>query len=557
LQRRWDGSVGVRNKPHWDQASEADWDVARRREVAIAPLAALHRTDPRLIGDVAAALGLRRARVYALVAAFRARPHASTLLPARCGRREGARLLRPEVEHLIQAGIRDVYLKPERPTVTYLAGRIRGACRAAGLPEPSARAIRARVARIDAESLLHARHGAAAARRFRPAGSGRETGAPLDLVQIDHTLADVILVDATRREPIGRPWLTLMIDVATRMVAAAHVSLDPPSSLSVALALSQAVLPKAPHLARFGIEGGWPVQGLPRALHCDNAKEFRAAALERGAVEHGVRLEFRPPARPTYGAHIERLIGTVMGAVHLLPGTTFSNVAVRGDYDSVGTAAMILEEFEAWLLRQIVGIYHRTVHRSLGVPPLKAWEDAMSRRDPAPMPADPNRFYLDFLPAQRRLVRRDGIQLFGIHYWDNVLSPIAGRSSMPHLVKYDPRDLSRVHLRDGDGAHWAVPYRDLSRPPVTLWEHRAAVAQLRAEGRAAVDEDTLFRIIGEQRAAAAAAVAKTAKARRDAERNRRARKRPTGMRPPPRTVPSNAPLSEEPIHVEPFESEVW
>ncbi len=271
-----------------------------------------------------------------------ARPYASTLLPARCGRREGTQLLQPEVEHLIRAGIRDVYLKPERPTATYLAGSIRGACRAAGLPEPSDRAIRARVARIDAETLLQARHGSAAARCFRPAGTGREAGAPLDLVQTDHTLADVVLVDATRREPIGRPWLTLMIDVATRMVAAAHVSLDPPSSLSVALALSQAVLPKAPHLARFGIEDGWPVQGLPRTLH---------------------------PARPTYGAHIERLIGTVMGAVHLLPGTTFSNVAVRGDHDSAASAAMTLEEFEAWLLRQVVGVHHRTVHRSLGVPP--------------------------------------------------------------------------------------------------------------------------------------------------------------------------------------------
>lgn len=544
--------MGVRNRPHWDQVSEADWDVARQREAVIAPLVALRRTNPRLIDEAAAVLGLQRARVYALVAAFRARPHASTLLPTRRGRREGARLLRPEVEHLIQAGIRDVYLKPERPTVTYLADRIRGACRAAGLPEPSDRAIRARITRLDTEVLLHARHGAAAARRLRPSGPGREANAPLDLVQIDHTLADVVLVDATRREPIGRPWLTLVIDVATRMVAAAHVSLDPPSSLSVALALGQAVLPKAPHLARFGIEGSWPVQGLPRALHCDNAKEFRAAALERGAVEHGVRLEFRPPARPTYGAHIERLIGTVMGAVHLLPGTTFSNVAVRGDYDSTATAAMTLEEFEAWLLRQIVGVYHRTIHRGLGVPPLKAWEDAMDRRDPAPMPADPNRFYLDFLPAQRRLVRRDGIRLFGIHYWDNVLSPIAGRSNTPHLIKYDPRDLSRVHLRDGDGVHWAIPYRDLSRPPVTLWEHRAATAQLRAEGQAAVDEDALFRVIGEQRAAAAAAVARTAKARRDAERNRRARGRPTGERPPPRTAPS-----EEPIDVEPFNSEVW
>ena len=246
-----------------------------------------------------------------------------------------------------------------------------------------------------------------------------------------------------------------------------------------------------------------------------------------------------------------------MGAVHLLPGTTFSNVVVRGDYDSAAAAAMTLDEFEAWLLRQVVGVYHRTVHRGLGIPPLKAWQEAMSRRDAAPMPADLNRFYLDFLPAQRRLVRRDGIRLFGIHYWDNVLSPIAGRCDRPHLIKYDPRDLSRVHLRDGDGVHWAIPYRDLSRPPVTLWEHRAATAQLRAEGRAAADEDALFQVIGEQRAAAAAAVARTAKARRDAERNRRARARPTDARPPPRVAPSSALLSEEPIDVEPFDSEVW
>ena len=36
---------------------------------------------------------------------------------------------------------------------------------------------------------------------------------PLELMQIDHTLADVIVVDEIDREPIGRPWLTLAIDV--------------------------------------------------------------------------------------------------------------------------------------------------------------------------------------------------------------------------------------------------------------------------------------------------------------------------------------------------------
>jgi len=40
---------------------------------------------------------------------------------------------------------------------------------------------------------------------------------------------------------------------------------------------------------------------------------------------------------------IERLIGTLMGRVHLLPGTTTSNVADRGDYDSAKSAGMNLD----------------------------------------------------------------------------------------------------------------------------------------------------------------------------------------------------------------------
>ena len=41
---------------------------------------------------------------------------------------------------------------------------------------------------------------------------------------------------------------------------------------------------------------------------------------------------FRPPGSPHFGGHIERLIGTMMGAVHLLPGTTQSSVAAKGSY---------------------------------------------------------------------------------------------------------------------------------------------------------------------------------------------------------------------------------
>jgi len=191
--------------------------------------------------------------------------------------------------------------------------------------------------------------------------------------------------------------------------------------------------------------------GIPETLHLDNAPEFHAESLTRAAQEYGIRLEYRPVRRPHFGGHIERLIGTTMGAVHLLPGTTFSNVADKGDYPS------------------------------------------------EKQPINPTEFFFDFLPDERRLIRRDGIRLFNIHYWDNYLSPLAGRSQQPVIVKYDPRNLSRIYLRDDGGHYWPIPYRDLALPPISLWEHREAMKRLRQDGRQTVDERLIFSTILEQR----------------------------------------------------------
>jgi putative transposase len=163
---------------------------------------------------------------------------------------------------------------------------------------------------------------------------------PLDVLQMDHTPVDVIVVDSERRLPIGRPWLSLAIDVAARMVAGFHVSLWAPSALSVSLTLTHAVMSKTDWLADRELQNlDWPVAGLPRTIHVDNAKEFHSEALVRGCQEYGIQLDHRPPGRPQYGGHIERLIGTMMGAVHLLPGTTFSNVKEKGAYASEERAA--------------------------------------------------------------------------------------------------------------------------------------------------------------------------------------------------------------------------
>jgi Mu DNA binding, I gamma subdomain len=137
--------------------------------------------------------------------------------------------------------------------------------------------------------------------------------------------------------------------------------------------------------------------------------------LPIGRPWYGIRIDYRPPGTPHFGGHIERLIGTTMGAVHILPGSTFSNVAEKGDYPSEKTSALTLVELERWLALQVGGVHHQTVHSSLLKPPAAAWQDGLARRRQAPRkPADPQTFFLDFLPEEWRLIRRDGIQMFNI-----------------------------------------------------------------------------------------------------------------------------------------------
>ena len=134
--------------------------------------------------------------------------------------------------------------------------------------------------------------------------------------------------------------------------------------------------------------------------------------------------------------------------------------------------------------------------------------------------ADPRRFLLDFLPFERRLVRREGVFLRSIGYWSDVLRTwIGARERM--IVRYDPRDLSRVYLLAPDGRYYDLTYRDLGRPAISLWEHRIALKRLREEGRAEVNEEAIFETIEAMRGIADRASAASKLARRRRERRPR------------------------------------
>jgi putative transposase len=445
----------------WESASEADWGLAVEREVVIRPLAEQQRLCKEDVREAVRHLRIGRSVLYCLVHRYRQRPQTSSLLPLKRGRDTNTIVMDQTREHLLDSCVREFYLRPERPSFAALIQEVRRQFTERQLAVPNYRTVKRRVEGLDSRLVMRKREGSKKAHeKFGPVNiSTLRPEWPLDVLQMDHTPVDVIVVDNERRLPIGRPWLSLAIDVAARMVAGFHVSLWAPSALSVSLTLSHAVLSKTDWLADRELQNlDWPVAGLPRTIHVDNAKEFHSEALVRGCQEYGIQLDHRPRGRPQYGGHIERLIGTMMGAVHLLPGTTFSNVNEKGAYASEGRARLTLPELERWLALQIAGVYHLSVHSALGMTPLAAWQEGIAkRRNPPRHPSDEREFFLDFLPAVPRQIQRDGIHFYNIRYWDNILSPWAGRLKQSLLVKYDPRNLSQIFVRDPTGRHWPAP----------------------------------------------------------------------------------------------------
>ena len=357
---------------------------------------------------------------------------------------------------------------------------------------------------------------------------------PLAVWQIDHTQVDLILVDDLYRRPVGRPWMTLAIDVFSRMVAGFYISFDRPGAMAVGLCLVHAMLPKETWLAERDIATPWPLWGKPAAVHADNAKEFRGRMLNRACENLGIDLHWRPVTRPHYGGYIERLCGALNQSIHTLPGATFSNPRQRGAYQSEAQAALTLSELETWLATLIVDIYHQQVHSGIGMPPVKRYEEGIFGNSEQPgigVPArivDESRLRLELMPYEERTVQRYGIQLDDICYYHDVLKqwikapdPAHPKRKRKFIVRRDPRDISVIYFYDPElQEYFAIPYRNTAYPAISLWELREVKRHLQEAGHQGVDEAQLFAAYHRLKAIEEAAVRETKAARRKGQRQR-------------------------------------
>lgn len=511
--------------------------IALERYRVFAELLHRQKRGRELVARAAAELGISIATAYRLLKDNDRMGPAYAFAPRKRGPAEGGYRINEETEALMMGKIRTFHLSPRRPKASETIASIRLGCRESGLAPPSGSTVRRRIRRERPIKVLRAREGAAAARKLESLRGKFEGSAyPLGLVEIDHTLVDIVLVDDVHRLPLGRPWVTMAIDVYSRVEPGHFIGFDRPSATAVGLCMAHCILDKQEYLAKHGLRSPWPVWGVPDRIHCDNGREFHSLALQSACAQLGTDIDYRPPRRPQFGGHIERLLGSTLGHIHICPGTTFSSREERGSYPSEELAAMTLSEFERWYAIQVVEIYHNATHRELGISPLEMWDRGIVGHGDMPgrglidRIADAKNLLLLFLPAEYRTVQRYGIAWDDLIYWHPCLStwtlapdPKNRREHRKFLVRRDPRDLSVIYFLDPDSqTYLEIPRLAIHAPAVNLWELRQARRLLRERGVKEINEARLMDGMAEQREIEDRAVLDSKRARLGVARRARA-----------------------------------
>lgn len=232
--------------------------------------------------------------------------------------------------------------------------------------------------------------------------------------QIDHKAPLHVLVRDLRtpshRSLSGeiRPFLTLVVDSASRLIMAGLFSYDRPDRFTVAAAIRTGML----------MGENKPYGGVPDEIWVDNGKELVAQHVHQLALGLGIMLVPGPPHEPQVRGIVERLHETLDTRLWAtLPGYVGANAAERNPQAKAElTLAQLDQRFRAFIER-----YHHEIHSETGQTPLAFWQVHA-----APFPVDER--LLDVLlkePAQRRVLK-EGIKYAGQVYWHTELAVLVG-----------------------------------------------------------------------------------------------------------------------------------
>ncbi len=251
-----------------------------------------------------------------------------------------------------------------------------------------------------------------------------------ELVEADTQQMHVMVVDECG-DVIGRPYLTVFLEVGTRMPIAWTIGFNPPSLDTTLKAL------------KLSMSSGNPYGGVAVRYIFDSGPDFVGQNLRRIIAMLGGEVCYCEPATGNQKPHIEAFFGSWSKEIaHVMPGTTFSGVEARGDYDSEKNASLTLKQVEDFFNRWVREVYCERIHSSLNTSPRLAWESAQNTMFPAKRHS-PSELHQHFLRAFKASPQQGRLRYDSLFWTGPAVAYLANREPRVEklLVYYDPSDL--------------------------------------------------------------------------------------------------------------------
>lgn len=370
---------------------------------------------------------------------------------------------------------------------------------------PSRITIRAAIKSLDPFRVKLTREGKDAARRaYSPVGLGIDVERPMQRVEIDEQMIDVIslMEDSGLLNFLGekgklalgldgdkgRWWMTVAMCVRTRCMVGMSLSRTP-NTRSALQTVEMAMRDKGIWADAVGALDPWDQYGMIGTLVTDCGKNFISHEFRARMHDLGVNVLHTPAAAPWLKPYIERVFRTF--STRLMPrlsGCTFGDILRRGSSDPEAKAALTGDQLCAVLVRWIVDIYHNTPHEGLeGETPRNCWLRLTEKYGVTPPPSLPRR-RLIFGYEDTRTLQKDGITVLGVRYHSHALARHMMHSPDTKLeLRWYPEDIGAIWVKMGN--EWAPVsavqgcFQGVSAPH---WQAARRELRIRHEGEARV-----------------------------------------------------------------------
>jgi putative transposase len=269
------------------------------------------------------------------------------------------------------------------------------------------------------------------------------------VMQVDSTRINVhIKVDGVK---MGyRPWLTVLIDVYTRVITGWYISLSPPSSLAVSKVILMSATEHVSARRTIGI-----------TIYHDNGSEHCNGVISQLSSDIGFDLQPGAPHYPNHQAFIESNFSSMESRLfHLMGGTTFGKLGQDRPYASEKHPVYDLATLRS-RVEEYIEIYHNLPHSGIhNMTPYQRWDLALEDRLHLPETITPEFATSLGLISLDRCINDGKVNAFGIQWKSpnsSTLDKTLRRQNRQAKIFIDPTNLGMIYLAHPLKPHKKIP----------------------------------------------------------------------------------------------------